>query len=467
MGGLHVSSADRVDAYLEGARARHVDELTQFASFASVSALDAHSADVLACADWVREQMASIGLDGVRHLDTGGNPAVYGEWLGAGAAPTILVYGHYDVQPADPIDAWLTPPFEPQVRDGAIFARGASDNKGPIFSALKAIEACLAVDGALPCNVKVLVEGEEELRSDHLDELLRRERDLLAADLLLNTDGAFLAPGVPSVPIGLRGMVALELTVITATSDLHSGLFGGVAPNALHVLADLVSTLHDSSGRVLVDGFYDGVESVSEREREAWAELPIDADLVREQAGVFELLGDPDASFLDRQWALPTLDLNGIWGGFEGQGIKTVIPAQAHAKLTCRLVCDQRTEAVLGRVVAHLRRHLPACARLRIDYTQEGTPPMLMSADHPAVLAARRALAAGFARPAVLTRLGVSVPINEIAARRLDMPAVMLNSSYPTDAFHAPNEHFTLESLDGGMRSAVSFLKILPDCWGA
>ncbi|MHB1468682.1 MAG: dipeptidase [Solirubrobacteraceae bacterium] len=465
--GQNDPATNELAAYLADARARHLDELSAFASFASVSALERHRSDVLACADWVQEQVRSIGLR-ARQLDTGGNPAIYGEWIEAGPqAPTILLYGHYDVQPPEPLELWTTPPFEPTVRDGAMFARGISDDKGPTLASLKGIEACLAVEGALPCNVKVLIEGEEELRSDHFDALIDRERELLAADLLVNSDGSFLAPGVPSVAIGLRGMVALELTVSTAAGDLHSGLFGGVAPNALHVLVELLSTLHDADGRVDVDGFHDDVAAVPARERDAWARLPIDEADVLEQARTHALIGDPSASLLDRLWALPTLDLHGIWGGFQGEGVKTVIPAQAHAKLSCRLVSDQRMHDVLAKIEAHLERHLPAYARLRIDSKLEGTPPMLLSADHPGVSAALRALAAGHGAPAMLARIGASVPVNEMVQRHLGMPAVMLGASSPTDAFHAPDEHFALASFDGCVRSMVNFLKLLPELWAA
>lgn len=460
-------AAGELASYIADARPRHLEELSAFASFASVSALERHRPDVLACADWVEQQVRSVGLQ-ARQLETGGNPAIYGEWLDAGPdAPTILLYGHYDVQPPEPLELWTTPPFQPTVRDGAMFARGISDDKGPIFASLKGIEACLAVEGALPCNVKVLIEGEEELRSDHFDALIDRERELLAADLLVNSDGSFIAPGVPSISIGLRGMVALELTVSTAAGDLHSGLFGGVAPNALHVLTALLATLHDADGQILVDGFYDDVVAVPQDERAAWAELPIDEASVLQQARTFALIGDPDASLLDRLWALPTLDLHGVWGGFQGEGVKTVIPAQAHAKLSCRLVADQRMGDVLAKIEAHLERNLPAYARLRIDSTLEGTPPMLLSADHVGVRAALEALGAGHGRPAVLARMGASVPVNEMVQRHLGMPAVMLAASSPTDAFHAPDEHFALASFDGCIRSMVNFLKLLPERWAA
>jgi acetylornithine deacetylase/succinyl-diaminopimelate desuccinylase-like protein len=453
------SVPEELTAYLAEHRARHLEELAAFAGFPSVSSLDRHRDDVRACAGWLERQLEAIGLDDVRLLEAGGNPVAYGAWLGAGPdAPTVLVYGHYDVQPADPVEEWTSSPFEPAIRDGFMFARGISDNKGPIFTALKAVEAMLAVHGTLACNVKLLIEGEEELRADRLDALVAANADLLAADLLLNTDGAFLAPGLPSVPVGLRGMVAMELTVTTARGDLHSGLFGGVVQNALQVLTQLLATLRAPDGRILVDGFYDDVADVPQAELDAWSRLPVDDADVLEQSGAFELMGGPQPTTLERQWALPTLDLNGIWGGYEGQGVKTVIPAQAHAKLSCRLVPGQRMDVALAQVKEHLERHVPAGARLTIDATLEGTPPMVMPADHPAVQAARSALSAGWGRPAELTRLGVSVPVNEIVDRLLGVPAVLIASSSPTDAFHAPDERFALASFDAGVRTMICFL---------
>ncbi len=452
--------------HLEAARPRLLEELAAFTAFPSVSALDEHAHDIQACAAWVAERLRAAGLDNVGLHEAGGNPVAYGEWLGAGpTAPTVLVYGHYDVQPPDPVELWTSPPFQATIRDGRIYARGVSDNKAQIFLAIAAIEATLGVDGRLPVNVKVIVDGEEELRADHLDALIERERDLLAADLLLNTDSTFLAPGVPSVPVGVRGMVALELTVETGSSDLHSGLFGGVAPNALHVLTALLATLRAPDGTVLVDGFADDVATVPDAERAAWAQLPLDAEAIREQAGTFALMDDGQHSPIERQWARPTLDLNGIWGGFQGQGVKTVIPARAHAKLSCRLVPDQRMEDVLAKLVAHLEAHTPPDARLTIDSTLAGAPPMLTSTDHPAVQAALGALTEAWERPALLTRLGVSVPINEIAARVLGIPAVMLGFAAPTDAFHAPDEHFALDSFDRGLRAFVAFLPRLAAAW--
>jgi acetylornithine deacetylase/succinyl-diaminopimelate desuccinylase-like protein len=443
---------------LDAGRDRRLADLGTFLAFPSVSADPGSRDSLLACADWLRATLERIGLAEARLVETELYPIVYAEWLGAGPdAPTVLIYGHYDVQPPEPLDRWTSPPFEPTIRDGSIYARGASDEKGPLFATLCAVEALLAVDGALPCNVKVMIEGEEELRADELESFIAANRELLAADVMLNTDGSFVAPGVPSTAVGLRGMVAVELTVRTGSTDLHSGMFGGVAPNAVLVMAELLATLRDRSGRILVDGFYDEVVGASPEEVDEWSRLPLDAAAVQDQAGTIGMLDGTGSSVAERLWVEPTLDVVGAWGGYQGAGLKTVIPAEAHAKISCRLVPDQQMEQMAERLVAHLRDHCPPEAELTIDWTLLGAGPALMAADHPAVVAAREALTRGFGIEAVLARLGVSVPVNELVSRHLGMPAVMLGYTSPTDLIHAPDEHFPLGTFDGAVRTVASF----------
>jgi acetylornithine deacetylase/succinyl-diaminopimelate desuccinylase-like protein len=449
-----------VTEYLDEHRDRQLSELVAFAAIPSVSALDQHWADIERCARWLGDHLGRIGLEHVELVRCGGNPIVYGDWLRAGdQAPTVLVYGHYDVQPADPFDLWTSPPFEPTVRDGHIYARGISDNKGQIFTALAGLEAALAAEGELPCNVKVIIEGEEELRADYLDVLMRDYGEMLAADVLMNTDSTFLGPGQPSVPVGLRGMVALEVTVTTGARDLHSGLFGGLAPNALQVMAGMLSSLTDGNGHVLVDGFYDDLRAVGAEELASWQRLGIGEPEILEQSGAFGLMAEPGYTVLQRQWARPTLDVVGMWGGFQDQGLKTIIPAQAHAKISCRLVPDQGMDDILDKIEAHLTRVAPSSTRLEIDWRLPGAPAMLMPVDHPAVLAAQAALEEGFGSTAEVVRLGVSVPVNEIALRNLGLEAVMLGFSSPTDAFHSPDERFALASFEAGRATTVAFLR--------
>lgn len=451
--------SDRFEEYSAAQRDRQLEDLFALLAFPSVSADPARADDLRACAEWLVARLRQIGLDESRTFDTAGNPIVFGEWLHAGPdAPTVLVYAHYDVQPTEPDGDWESAPFAPEVRDGAIFARGASDMKGSLFAVLCALEGMIAADGGLPCNVKLLIEGEEELRADELEKFVAAHADLLEADLMVNSDGFFIAPGVPSTAVGLRGMVALELTLRTGATDLHSGMFGGVAPNAAIAMAQLLATLRSPSGTVLVEGFYDDVAGARDGELAAWKELPVEAADIQGQAETFGLLDGTGSSVLERLWVEPALDVVGMWGGFQGHGLKTVIPATAHAKISCRLVPDQEMKPMADRLIAHLEKHCPVDAELTIDWTLLGAPPAVMSPDSPAVSAVRQALADGFGAEAVVTRLGVSIPINDIARRYLGMPAVMLGFSSPTDRVHAPNERFPVSSFEGGLRAFASFL---------
>jgi acetylornithine deacetylase/succinyl-diaminopimelate desuccinylase-like protein len=389
--------------------------------------------------------------------ETKGHPIVVGEWREARGAPTVLIYGHYDVQPAEPLELWDSPPFEPTIRDGRIYARGSTDNKGPLFTYLKALETLLRVDGGLACNVKVIVEGEEELRADHLDAFLAANGDLLACDACVISDSALYARGVPSIATSLRGMAALQLRVETASADLHSGMYGGVAPNALHALTRLLATLHDAEGRVAVEGFYDSVRELPQSEVEDWSRLPFDEEELCREIGARKLIGGDEHSALERMWARPTLDVHGIWGGFQGGGIKTVIPREAHAKLSCRLVDDQGPEEVLELVQRHLERYCPAEAALTVEWTLAGAGPMTMPRESPLVAVARDALAAGYGLPPVFFRSGWSVPVAALVKQRLGVDSLLLGFGLPTDGAHAPNEHFDVENLDRGIATMVAF----------
>ena len=447
------------ETHLVAARERHLAELEAFLRIPSISTLPEHAAELSRCADWVAGHFESIGLRNIEQLETGGNPIVYGERLDAGPeAPTLLLYGHYDVQPADPLELWLTPPFEPNLRDGRLYARGATDNKGPLFVYLKALETVIAVDGRLACNVKMIVEGEEELRADHLDLFMRDQKAKLDCDALVISDSAQYGEGIPSIPISLRGMVALELRLDTASSDLHSGMYGGVAPNALHALVHLLDTLRDERGVVSVQGFYDDVDASDQQELEQWRGLPFDEEELRERIGARSLIGDDGRhGALERMWTRPTLDLHGVWGGFSGDGIKTVIPARAHAKLSCRLVPHQEPERMLELVISHLERHCPPEATLTIEWTLPGATPIEMARDHPLVQAAADALTATYGQEALFFRSGWSVPVAEIAKRRLGVDSLLLGFGLPDDGAHAPNEHFSLASFELGTRTMIDF----------
>jgi acetylornithine deacetylase/succinyl-diaminopimelate desuccinylase-like protein len=451
-----------VDRYLAGRRERHVAELVQLLSFPSISALPRHAADCRACAEWLAAHLRAIGLEHVELVETGGHPIVWGDWLHAGPdAPTVLVYGHYDVQPVDPVELWASPPFEAEVRDGRLYARGASDNKGPMFAYLKSLEALLAVEESLPCNVKVLVEGEEELAVERLDRFVAGSAERLAADVAVVSDVTLYARGVPGIPLGLRGMAAVELTVRTAEGDLHSGLYGGAVPNALHALAQILASLHDTEGRVAVEGFYDSVRDPGDQELASWRRLPVD-----ESALAAEPRGEPGYSTLERMWARPSLDVHGVWGGFVEEGLKTVVPSQAHAKLSCRLVPDQDPDEVLRLLRAHLERHLPEGAMLAVDSELAGARPYFVPAHRAFVRAALAALEEVYGVEPVLFRMGWSVPVTDVLARRLGLESLLLGFALPDENAHAPNEHLQLENFDAGIRTAAALWPRLAECLG-
>ena len=450
-----------LSAYLHDNAERHVSELATLVAFPSISTLAEHRDDVQACAEWIAAHLEAIGLEhvGLHALD-GMHPVVYADWLHAGTgAPTGLVYGHYDVQPVDPLALWASPPFQPEVRDGKLYGRGVSDNKGQLFANVKALEALLAVEGRLPCNVKVLFEGEEELRADHLDLLVARARDRFGADLCVVSDVSIYAAGVPGLALGLRGMAAIELTVRTAAGDLHSGLYGGAVPNALHVLSRLLATLHDpATARVAVDGFYDRVLAVPDSEREGWRVLPFDESAFLEELGVTAPVGEEGYSTLERLWCRPTIDVHGAWGGFaQEEGFKTIVPAVAHAKLSCRLVPAMQPRETIELVLRHLEAHTPPGATLTIDSTLEGSWPVVTSHDHPAVRAAVEALTEGFGQAPVLFRSGWSVPAAEILQRNLGLDLLLLGFALPDENAHAPNEHYDLGNYAAGIRTMTAF----------
>ncbi|BDG60734.1 dipeptidase [Caldinitratiruptor microaerophilus] len=451
----------RYETYLREHRDRHLAELKDFLRIPSVSALSAHRPDVERAARWVADAMQAAGLEHVEVLPTGGHPVVYADWLHAPGRPTALVYGHYDVQPVDPEHLWVTPPFEPDVRDGKLYARGASDDKGQVFLHIKAVETLLRVDGALPLNLRFLVEGEEEIGSRHLPAFVEAHRDRLRADVAVISDTTFFARGVPAITTGLRGLAALEITVRGARGDLHSGLYGGAVQNPLHALVELLAGLRGPDGRIRVEGFYDRVRPVPEEERRQWAALPHDDARLVAELGVPALFGEAGYTTLERLWARPTLELNGVWGGFTGEGTKTVLPAEAHAKITCRLVPDQEPEEILDRLEAHLRTHLPPGVTLEVRREPGGARAVLTPHDHPAVQAARQALREAYGVEPVLVRMGGSIPVAETFATVLGLPVVLLGFGLPEENFHAPNEHFHLENFDGGLRTLCAYWPLL------
>ncbi len=448
-----MTKLEPVLAHLQADHDRILDELVAFASIPSVSTDPAHAADMKAAGAWVAERLAEAGPFAVRTIATKGNPVVYGEWLGAPGKPTVLVYGHYDVQPADPLEKWHTPPFTPTVREGKLYARGVSDDKGPMLIPIEVARAYFATAGALPVNVKCMFEGEEEIGSPSLDAFIRDHQDLLAADVVLSADGAMWRIDEPSLTVSSRGLAGLEFTLTAASKDLHSGRHGGSVANPLHAMAQLVASLHEPNGRVAVAGFYDRVVELTPAERAELAALPFDEAKYLKQVGAPAAFGEPGYSTLERQWTRPTLEVNGMWGGYQGPGGKTVIPSEAHAKITCRLVPDQNPEEIVALVKHHLETHVPPGTRLTVAVGDHGARPAHIAASHFALGAAGEALREVYGVKPLVVRMGGTVPISELFQRHMGLDTVFFSFSTADEDYHAPNEFFRVHRLHEGLEA--------------
>jgi acetylornithine deacetylase/succinyl-diaminopimelate desuccinylase-like protein len=437
--------------YVRENRGRYLDELTAWIACPSISAQPAHAADVRASAETAAARLREAGLSGVV-LETGGHAVAYGEWLGAPGAPTILIYGHHDVQPPDPLELWTSPPFEAAVRDGKIYGRGSVDDKGQVLMHVAALEAHLRVDGRLPLNVKVVIEGEEEIGSPNFESFLARERERLACDVVVVSDTAVFAEDVPSLTVSLRGLVHWEITVHGPSSDLHSGYYGGVVRNPLEALAHILARLKDGDGRIAVHGFYDGVRALTEPERAVYARLPYDAAAEAHALGVDVLAGEAGYSPLERMWLRPTLEINGMYGGYQGVGGKTIVPSFARAKVSARLVPAQDPTHIKRVVTDFVRRVAPPGVRVEIESFGD-VRAVETSHDHPAVAAAARAMERGFGKPPVFIGTGGTIGPVSSFDRILGLPQVLIGVGLPDDAIHAPNEKFDLGQFYGGIET--------------
>jgi acetylornithine deacetylase/succinyl-diaminopimelate desuccinylase-like protein len=456
-----MTADDRILAYLRANHERILGKLVEFASIPSVSTDPSHAADINRAARWVAAEVGAAGPFVTRILPTAGNPVVYGEWLGATGKPTVLVYGHYDVQPPDPIEKWHSPPWTPTVRDGRLYARGASDDKGPMLIPIAVAEAFFATAGGLPVNIKFLFEGEEEIGSRHLDAFVQQHKELLAADVVVSADGAMWRIDEPSLTVACRGLCGLELTLTAASKDLHSGRHGGGVANPLHAIASLIASLHDVSGRVAVAGFYEGVRELPSNERAALAALPYDEQAYLAQIGAPAAFGEPGYTTLERQWTRPTLEVNGMWGGYQGPGQKTVIPSEAHAKITCRLVPDQDPGIVVARVARHLEAHVSPGTRLSISPADHGSRAAHISTDHFALKSADTALQATYGVRPLVVRMGGTVPIAELFQRHMSLETVFFSFSTADEDFHAPNEFFRIHRLHEGLEAWARYWTML------
>jgi acetylornithine deacetylase/succinyl-diaminopimelate desuccinylase-like protein len=452
-----------LDAYCRSHQPRFVAELVEALRIPSISADPAHAADVVASAELLADAARRAGFQRAELLPTAGHPAVYAELTVDPSLPTALIYGHHDVQPVDPLDEWISPPFEPQVRDGALYARGAVDDKGQVWMHLKAVEAHMQTRGRMPLNLKLIVEGEEEIGSVHFDDLVRRETGRLRADVAVISDTPIYAKGVPSLCTGLRGLALVDIEVSGTSLDLHSGMFGGAVANPVMELARMLASVVDPvTRRVTVPGFYDRVRQPSAEERAQIAALPYDeAALLREAGGAPATVGEEGWSPLERMWLRPTLEVNGFWGGYSGPGSKTIIPARAGAKVSCRLVPDQDPEEIAALVAASLRAAAPPSVHVRVE-AHGGGHPVVTPIDHPAVQAARRAMRHGFGADPAIIRNGGSIPPVATFQKVLGMPSVLVGVGLPDDQIHAPNERFDLDQYAAGVRVIARLWDELP-----
>ncbi len=448
--------------YIDTHEERFIEELKDFLRIPSVSANSAHTADTRRAADFVADEARRIGLEHVQIMETDGYPVVYADWLHAEGRPTVLLYGHYDVQPPEPLELWTTNAFEPTVRQGAngdrnLYARGSSDDKGQVFLHLKSIEALMRTTGALPVNMKIIIEGEEEIGSPNLPGFLGSHRDLLACDAVLISDTSMYDYGMPGITYGLRGLAYFELHVTGAKSDQHSGMFGGPVPNAINALCEMIARMKDEDGRIMLPGFYDSVE-LSQKEREQLARIPFDVEKFKRMLEIPETVGEKGYSDLERLWARPTLDVCGIWGGYQGEGAKTVLPSKAAAKISMRLVAHQDYKAVGDQLRQFVRENTPAGVRAEV-VELHGGPPALTPTDSIPVRAALVALEKAFGTAPLLIRSGGSIPIVADFEEQLGTPVVLMGFGLPDDNLHAPNEKMNLRNFHLGIKSAALFLQ--------
>jgi len=444
-------------AYMNENRPRFLRELQEFLRFPSVSAQDAHRADLRACAEWLREHLAGLGLE-AGLIEGAGHPVVVGRAAGRSGG-RLIIYGHYDVQPPEPLDQWVSPPFEPTVRDGFLYARGASDDKGQLFAHLKAVEAVLRTQATLPCEVLFLIEGEEECGGTVLPDYLRREKEALQADLIgvVVSDSDLPAENVPAITYGLRGIVSLEVAVTGPARDLHSGAFGGAVGNPAWALSRMLSGCLGADGRVLIPGFYDDVRPLAPWELPNLEAAGHDDAAWAAELGVPRLHGEAGQTTLARIWARPTFEVNGMVGGYIGQGGKTIIPASASAKITLRLVPDQQPAQVAARAGRHLRALCPDFVRCEVKQLFLAEP-LLFDVNTPLLQAGRAALGEGFGRPSVYTRCGGSIPVVEAFWRELGRPVLLMGLGLNNDGAHGPNERFKLDHFFNGMKASAALI---------
>jgi len=448
-------------SYSSDHQAEFLEGLKTFLRIPSISTLSEHKPDIRRAAEFARGELLAAGMTTAELIEGEGNPLVYAEWLGAPGKPTILFYGHYDVQPAEPLEEWKSPPFEPEVRGENIYARGACDDKGQVYIQIKAVESLMKTTGKLPVNVKFLLEGEEETGGEHIEAYVKTRPPRLDADAAVVCDTEMFAPDLPTICVGLRGMVYYELHVQGADHDLHSGVYGGAAPNPILAIAEILTALKDRDGRIRVPGFLDKVVPPSPKEKEAWARLPFDEnEYTAQEMGARELVGEPGVPLFERLWARPTLEVHGIRGGFTGEGAKTVIPARGVAKISTRLVADQTVAEATAQMQAAVKAATPRGVTVELKVLHAGEPS-LTNPDNRFIQAAAQALQQTFGKETVYIRSGGSIPIVGVFDRYLGIPSVLMGFGLPDDNLHAPNEKFHLPNFYRGIEAVARYLELL------
>ena len=445
--------------FVEKNQDRLLDELKQFLRIPSVSTLPDHAADIHRAARFVASGLTAAGLEHVEIIPTAGHPLVYADWLHAPGKPTVLCYGHFDVQPPDPLDEWISPPFEPTVRDGNLYARGAADDKGQMYSHIKAVEALRAVHGKLPVNLKFLIEGEEEMGGEAVAKYVAEHPAKLKADVALVSDTELYAEGIPTLCIGLRGLIYTEIEARGPSRDLHSGIYGGAAPNAVFGLVELLSKLKDANGHIQIPGMYDDVRPPSPAEKHSWSILPFDEkEFLKTEVGSSRLTGEPGFDVFERTWARPTLEVHGIAGGFTGVGAKTVIPAKATAKVSMRMVPDQNPEKIVAAYKKFVKENTPAGIETEVRVLSFG-PAISVNPNHHAIDVAARAFSDILGRETVFIRSGGSIPIVGDFATHLGIPTILMGFGLPDDGLHSPNEKYKIANYYAGIMTVAHFLE--------
>ena len=439
--------------YLHEHRDQFINELLEFLRIPSISSLPEHTPDVRQAAEWVEARMKVAGIESVQIMPTGGHPVVYGDWLHASDKPTVMIYGHFDTQPVDPLHLWDNPPFEPIIKDGCIYARGATDDKGNLFIPIIVTEALLKTEGSLPVNVKFLFEGQEEIGSPQLPDFISANKELLSCDLILSADGGQWEENQPALILGTRGLAGIFIDVQGPDHDLHSGTYGGTIANPIHALIEILDSMHDKDGRITVDGFYDDVRPLANEDRSQMGQVPFDEAKYLGEVGAPSTFGEPGFSTYERAWARPTLEVNGIYGGFQKEGLKTVLPSTAHAKISCRLVADQNPSKIADLVQAHVNKVAPPGVKVTVKKSESGAIPYLVPASEPGMRIASSVLQEVYEKEPYQIRIGGTIPANAIFLQHLQTYTIVFAFGLQDERQHSPNEFFRLSSYERGQKA--------------